>query len=99
VKPLRRDLRDNQRHQQRQKHRRSGQITPVQGHRHGIAAGFAEGRGGYFYDPEGESYFRDFAQYAIACVVHAVAHISLVTEAQQGSRSFASAERGKGAPG
>jgi len=47
-------LRGDQRDEQAEEQRRSGQITPIERHRHGIAAGFAERRRGDLDDPEPE---------------------------------------------
>jgi hypothetical protein len=68
-----RDLRDNEHRQQRQEDRRSGQIAPIQRHRHRVAAGFAEGGRGDLDDTEGQGDFRDLAQHLIAYILHAVA--------------------------
>jgi hypothetical protein len=43
-----------------EKNRRAGQITPVQRHGHGIAAGFAKRRGCDLDDPKAERDFRHF---------------------------------------
>jgi hypothetical protein len=44
------------------KEERSGQISPIQRHGHGIAAGLAQRRCGDFYYPENERDLGDFAQ-------------------------------------
>src|SRR5204863_6300079 len=48
------NLRGDQRDEQAEEQRRSGQIAPIERHRHGIAAGFAERRRGDLDDPEPE---------------------------------------------
>jgi hypothetical protein len=62
MKLFRNDLRGHQRDQRNKEQQAAGKIPPVQCHRDGVAAGFAQSRGGDLDDPEDQRDFRHFAQ-------------------------------------
>jgi hypothetical protein len=71
---LRRDLRRDQHDQRCQKQQASHQITPVECHGDGVAAGLAEGGGGDLDDPEDK---RDFRNLALGMLLADVTHVGI----------------------
>jgi len=58
----RHDLQADKQRQCGEEERGSGQITPVEGHRDGIAAGLTQRCSCNFNDPESEGYFGDLVE-------------------------------------
>jgi hypothetical protein len=71
MKLLRNNLCGNERDERHKKQERSSQISPVERHGHGIAAGLAQRRCGDFYDPENERDLGNFAERIFGGSIHA----------------------------
>ena len=62
MEPIRNDLCEHERDEQREEYRRTSEIPPVQRHGHGIATGLSEGCGRDLDDPEDHGDFGHLAQ-------------------------------------
>jgi hypothetical protein len=62
VKVLRGYLGDDRHDEDDRKNAGAHEIADIHGHRHGVAAGLAEGRGQYFDNPEKQSHLGYFAE-------------------------------------
>lgn len=74
---LRPNLQDDQHKQEREEQRRSGEVSPIQCHGHGIAAGLAQRRRRDLDDPEDQCDFGNLARGSFKCTCHLTSVFSL----------------------
>jgi hypothetical protein len=89
LKSSRQNLHRDQHDQRNEEQRAASEITPIERHGHGIAAGFAKRGGGDLDNPKDQGNFRNLAQHlAPSDLVHA-ADLFLVLDQPQRWTAFA----------